>query len=754
MNQRTFMQRAQSDCRWGFRQSPQGCAGRLGVRAGLFLCAGFYLLALANPVSAQSALVTAEMARSSPPARSGAPVTIVWKLKSASTGLVEGKLDLRVFDGPELLAHLVSDDIVLTGGELRIRTILPPLDTNSPLNGAEIRLKLVRKQDELELGTPLVRLPKTGERAFVVANCDSWQTTPSQEKQLFLQQFRFETYNSETTDRTISTNLSHVRSDEMPADPLGYCGFDLVILVDEGFVELNEAQLRALSAWVSAGGSLCVAPGRQVLKEHHLAFLNELAANLPHDPLLLDSAGRLITPEPAIQTGPVPEEDAARSKSFPADAITLKRAGLGRLALILGDVRQFSTAPEPAQRRLLAFLWKMRKEQSGKFVSEGGLDFVAEAIAMESGTTKDGQDVLRQLRPNEMRLAPLPLQTGDQLLGRLMPRDLRIVPLGLIALFLLVYLAVIGPGDYLLLGALKRRRYTWILFPAVTVAFAIGIVAVSNWYMRVADNRRAVTVFDVNDTGATVRRNRFEVLFRDAPREVVTEVTREIHTAMNHQRFSSATWYNLQTARNRGTENLLDLVTIPEYSGQVPRQYTVTQFIPQWTPQLNRRFAIANTEALPAFDWASLARLPISAGKFPLSPEVREAIAREVRTGAGTSGSAYVLQGSSIYHVMGRKDILQGGDSPYGISRGVTGPVSAYRDFQNRHPTSFLQDICSAAPQGGLFSIVSQISPTGGADFEDLSLLDPTDPNQWLLVVIVEREDELLVYRRLYTGEL
>jgi hypothetical protein len=52
---------------------------------------------------------------------------------------------------------------------------------------------------------------------------------------------------------------------------------------------------------------------------------------------------------------------------------------------------------------------------------------------------------------------------------------------------------------------------------------------------------------------------------------------------------------------------------------------------------------------------------------------------------------------------------------------------------------------------GGLFAVISQISPTGGKDFEDMALLDPTDPDQWLLVVAVDRGDQLHIYRKLYT---
>jgi len=67
-------------------------------------------------------------------------------------------------------------------------------------------------------------------------------------------------------------------------------------------------------------------------------------------------------------------------------------------------------------------------------------------------------------------------------------------------------------------------------------------------------------------------------------------------------------------------------------------------------------------------------------------------------------------------------------------------------------PANLLMQACCRAPEG-LFSIVSQVSPTGGANFEDLTILDPTDPNQWLLVVIVPDGEDYVVYRRLYFGD-
>ena len=59
----------------------------------------------------------------------------------------------------------------------------------------------------------------------------------------------------------------------------------------------------------------------------------------------------------------------------------------------------------------------------------------------------------------------------------------------------------------------------------------------------------------------------------------------------------------------------------------------------------------------------------------------------------------------------------------------------------------------SARSASGLFAIVSQISPTGGENLEDLALFDETDPNQWLLIVAVRRDGNWIVYRTLFHGQ-
>jgi hypothetical protein len=51
-----------------------------------------------------------------------------------------------------------------------------------------------------------------------------------------------------------------------------------------------------------------------------------------------------------------------------------------------------------------------------------------------------------------------------------------------------------------------------------------------------------------------------------------------------------------------------------------------------------------------------------------------------------------------------------------------------------------------------LFSIASQIAPSGSPELEDLAILDGSDPGQSLLVITVDTGSDILIYRRLYAG--
>lgn len=718
---------------------------KTGRRGGHFYFAGLLqalcalcLLGHAVDALAQGQQLSAEIHASSPPVRSSAPIVILWKLTPQGAGLLEGRFELTLFDEQQVVSRLTTDDVVISSGEQVYRTVLPSLESTNPFSQLDIRLVFIGKRATIDLGKHLLRVPGSLQRSFINCVCDPWGTSLSNERQQFIDKFRFEISSPLPDDRTVTTFPAHVAPDNMPGDPLGYCGFDIVLLMHEGLAELREKQLETLLHWVDAGGSLCVVPGN-VLAPHHAAFLNKLVRAGPDQaPYVLDSAGRLLR-------GTVDDTGTA----------TLRRTGLGRTAILHGSMAQFLGDRSLALRQAVAFLWKMRRDQSVSFVETGkwSLDRLNMERLKLPGQEGMSEEILR-LRRKNLQLTTLPIQTGDQLLQTLMPQDIRVVPLNLIAVVLFLYVLLIGPADYFILGALKQRRLTWIVFPAVTVGVALLTVGMSNWYMTSAEDRHAVSFVDVGDGNKPARQSRFELLFTSRHRLVETEVRKAVFSPLNHQMFSQATWYTYQ--RSRGTGREFELVAPATYAGRLPVHYAVAQQMPQWTPQLNRLFTIAPEGAAAALDWDTLPVRQAFAGGANI-PVWKESLRQALFKGFDSSVSAYVFTGSQVVHVCGAMNLFtqnglqdvavyQAGRTPRPVP---VPPNGMLRDGQQSW--GFLGDVCVQS-DAGLFSVLSQLSPTGGRDFEDLALLDPSDPNQALLVVGVQRGSELVIYRKLYTG--
>ena len=63
-----------------------------------------------------------------------------------------------------------------------------------------------------------------------------------------------------------------------------------------------------------------------------------------------------------------------------------------------------------------------------------------------------------------------------------------------------------------------------------------------------------------------------------------------------------------------------------------------------------------------------------------------------------------------------------------------------------------MDDLC-VRQQQGIFQIVSQTSPAGGSNFEDLSILDSSDSRQWLVVVYVPGNERDTIYRQFIVSD-
>ena len=327
-----------------------------------------------------------------------------------------------------------------------------------------------------------------------------------------------------------------------------------------------------------------------------------------------------------------------------------------------------------------------------------------------------------------------PVQSGDGLLKRLIPEEVEIVPLEYIAGILVLYVLAIGPGEYILLGLFRLRRFTWITFPLLTVGFTLFTVWLSNDYLSSSVERTHATVIDVGEDGSALRENRFELLYTASTHDVVTELDRGLFTPIDHTRFG-AEQQNLQmqrmAARGRVPDNFESQLIIdpPVLEGKPPGSHHAVQNVPQWTPQINRIFRIAPSDevidkALTGFDWTRPWNLQRDASEIQRMAAV--AFGPEAKAIGFASG--HVLFGDPTEFF------------PVALTTTETGQMLSH---------DFLTDISVRQPRN-LFEVVSQIAPHGGSNFEDLTLLDVTDATQSLLLIVVPDPDGLRIYRRLF----
>ena len=85
----------------------------------------------------------------------------------------------------------------------------------------------------------------------------------------------------------------------------------------------------------------------------------------------------------------------------------------------------------------------------------------------------------------------------------------------------------------------------------------------------------------------------------------------------------------------------------------------------------------------------------------------------------------------------------------YAISR--PNSITADSGFAGILPASaILEELC-AGDSRGLLSLVSQVSPTGGGNFEDVQAMD-TETNDSVLAIVTRSGDDIVVYRRFFHG--
>lgn len=630
---------------------PRGCAGGMWARI------AWSLIACSVSIVADAAAAGPLKLEVRPLATQPRPVAPEWvevRLTSSATHLLEGVLELNIVDDGATSLISRTQELDLTTGPRVFRLLLP-----TPARAAlglerEVGARFLGRSGTLELGRfPLhtrIRAAHTLVLAVGRTNLRAGDSTTRLWQSLRPERFAPKT--ALASLESVSTTPVFIEPEDFPADPLTYCAFDTVVLEPEVFGRLKEKPLTALGQWLAAGGSVALF-GLASLDEAHV---EPLRAWLLSDPQTrrfefeFDAAGRVHT------RGAAP---------------ILAHVGLGRLvvfARLPETPEEFDTAE---WRRATAFLWKVR----GEF---------ATAIEREGQWKPADRQTLR----NESYERS---QIGTELTQALLPKTVRVIPLPVIIGILVIFIIVVGPVDYLLLGKLRLRKLTWIVFPLVSVAFTVLTMKLAAHYLGTNTHHGTFVLTDLGADGQALRETRYELILPPRPQTLVRETQHAFTIAVPGSEYDS------------------DIKSEPAViDGQYPARYAFRFPAQQWTPHLRRVTSLSSASDESRVDWAAFA-----GSQYDLDFAVSGM--------RGSSGCTFA--------------VLHRGQVRIDAAEPLSSAFFARITFPQKHT---------------IHPLISQLSPTGGGSFDDLAMLDPEDTRT--VVIAMRREGrDIYAWRRLYS---
>jgi hypothetical protein len=319
----------------------------------------------------------------------------------------------------------------------------------------------------------------------------------------------------------------------MPTQWFAYAPVDLLIVStsNEAFIKelVNEAESppnrwSALVEWVRRGGHLVISTHQ---KRDRVAALDDKAGLLPmtltgeEEPLPEPAdalAGGVHTlswkdhgtlhlqriekgqPQPIyvakLKLKPFPRESEWLVPRGPKDGpavIVRGTYGLGQVTLVTLDLEHlpFKEGDKAAE----SAFWKNFREDLGAERSAGNQNdqFVVSGPAW--GTVNN--DLATKLQQN--------LEYFE---------DIPVIGFGWVALFILLYILVVGPLDYFFLKkVVKRLELTWITFPAVVILISVGAYFVAYWIKGDKLKMNKVDVVDIDLQTEQVYGNTWFTLF-------------------------------------------------------------------------------------------------------------------------------------------------------------------------------------------------------------------------------------------------
>ncbi len=516
-----------------------------------------------------------------------------------------------------------------------------------------------------------------------------------------------------TTTSGRVTATTSVQVENVIPSPFFFMVCDIAVIGGDTLELMSSDALDALAVWIKGGGS---------------ALLGPLSPSPSRK--VLDFIGVLAKTDPAAKGFPALAPDG--KVDFPKDGDGAKRV---LLRPALGRAAVLAPGPSPAGndfkslwwRKISAFLWKVRAECAGRVVEEGRwLDQkTIEDIKKEQDEYGGTADV--DFTSLSTGLLSIPDETD---ISYFLPAKFVAVPKGPLFFILALFVLVIGPGEYFILGKLKRRKWTWITFPLTCLLFTYATLKYTRSKLKTPVHVGRLVVLDMSAENEIVRCETIRVPLASGTH---IERWRMKHTMVTPETLASDSIprWNL----GFGVSSSSSEAPPVEFQGTLFSNYDIAFQIQQWLPLM-----VCSTSFQAEPD-------DIPHWQFPETPpknnEEVNAFSNDIK--------ANLPQNAIVRYVMVfTKDggVLRNTASAR-YARYCRGEFALKGQITDR----FEDEATGVSTRFSIFSIVSALSPSA-LDFlgNALRAADATDPDETVAVVVLydKAKRESKIYRRIY----
>ena len=495
--------------------------------------------------------------------RMNAPIPIPANVQWDGPGLLEGYLEATLIRRGHPLGVVHSPPMFLSPGKRSAALTLPPPPGIVNGDSLDVSVRFVGKGNTWDLGKlPLgsIQLGSAKELILCVARSGPPQGEFSFERERSLaleRQLPKLTGEFANLPGIVTTRQTSLKTEDFPTNPAGLCAYDAVFLDGRSFAQLNEKQLAALTRWVRAGGNLALTPGdlaTPALADRHLVFLRRLFAGSGFRASLGDGGRLSATSERGV---------VATASVSPE---------LGRVFVV--------AAPETALdlggavwRSAVNHLWKARYDRF-ELAEIGGRNWPWQ-------------------RPFSQSSRGIWVGRAAAGFAPLAPDAPRQIPFRILGGVLAVLLFAVAPGEWFVLGRLRRRRWTWVVFPLTCAACAWFVSGLASRYVGFQSRSGSLRIVDVGADGRVIRDVRFEQLLPSTDYVWTHDVRDGVAVPVEPETFEEP------------DEHLNDRA--PATSEWVSSErLVVKQTLRQWTPSLVRITTFPDSEDDSGLDWRAI----------------------------------------------------------------------------------------------------------------------------------------------------